>query len=345
MTTAGVEPTVQATAITMTKGKTLRASSSEFVRSFSSDKVTTCSEVELDKLGRDCQATVELDTRISRCVKALKDQGWFSDETQGVTVQDNPWAKASIAGTCRDPQHIQAAHGVWLHTCIVQCSHAAIATALSETPGEISPAKSGASGQATKSAGLCVCQRAGYPYEKLLCMHQISFHIVRALKFSMSAEDHQDRCLREFHLALIAQQERRTQNGAGQKYDTASFSVSAAKKDLLLSLQRIEDNYAEYTACVARMFKKVHALECALAQKEIKGRVVETHSDAASTMPTAGRQLPTPGPAPSDEITTSDLMSCGALTATSDTGVYGAYVFDTYMENWHTCMVFLIHSV
>ena len=99
MTTAGVEPTVQATAFTMTKGETVLASSSEFVLSFSSVGETTCSEVELDKLGRDCQATVELDTRILECLKALKDQGWFSDETQGVTVQENPVAKASITGT------------------------------------------------------------------------------------------------------------------------------------------------------------------------------------------------------------------------------------------------------
>jgi len=62
-------------------------------------------------------------------------------------------------------------------------------------------------------------------------------------------------------------------------------------------------------------------------------------------MPTAARQLPSLGAAPAYEITTSDLTSCPAPTATSDTGVYGAFVLDTYMENWHICMVFLIHSV
>jgi len=302
---------------------------------------TTCSEVDLDKLGRDCQATVELDTRILKCVEALKDQGWFSDETQGVTLKENPVANASVAGTCRDLRHIEAAHVVWLHSCIVQCSHAAIAAVLSETQGEISPAKSGAASIATKEAGECVCQRAGYPYEKLLCMHQISFHIVRALKFLMSAADHQHLCLRQFHSALIAQ----TQNGTAQKYDTAIFPVAAAKKQLLLRLEYIVNNYAVHTAFVARVFKSVHAWGHTLAQTEIKGREVETHSDAASTMPTAGSHLPTLGAAPAYQITTSDLTSYPKPMDTSDTGVYGAYVLDTYMENWHICMVFLIHSV
>ena len=292
----------------------------------------------------DCQATVELDTCILKCLKALKDQGWFSDETQGVTVQENPVAKA-IAGTCRDPRHIQAAHEVWLHTCIVQCSHAAIATASSETQGETSPASSGAASIATKRAGVCVCQRAGYPYEKLLCMHQISFHIVRALKFSMSAADHQHLCLRQFHFALTAQHERRTQNGTGQKYVTTNFSVAAAKKQLLLRLQYIVKNYAVYTAFVARIFALVHAFTYSLAQKEIKGRVVETHQDAASIMPTAERQCPAQDAAPTDDDKTFDGSSCAAQTATLNTGVSGAYVFDTYMENWHICIVFLIHSV
>ena len=318
-----------------------RWTDSELIRLFSSDKVTTCSEVELDKLGRDCQATVELDTRILKCVEALKDQGWFSDETQGVTLKENPVANASVAGTCRDLRHIEAAHVVWLHSCIVQCSHAAIAAVPSETQGEISPAKSGAASIATKEAGECVCQRAGYPYEKLLCMHQISFHIVRALKFLMSAADHQHLCLRQFHSALIAQ----TQNGTAQKYDTAIFPVAAAKKQLLLRLEYIVNNYAVHTAFVARVFKSVHAWGHTLAQTEIKGREVETHSDAASTMPTAGSHLPTLGAAPAYQITTSDLTSYPKPMDTSDTGVYGAYVLDTYMENWHICMVFLIHSV
>jgi len=219
---------------------------------------------------------VELDTRILECLKALKDQGWFSDETQGVTVQENPVAKASITGTCCDLRYIEVVHDVWFHTCIVRCSHAAIATAPSETQGEISQAKAGAASIATKRAGVCVCQRAGYPYEKLLCMHQISFRIVRALKFSMSAADHQHLCLRQFHIALIAQHERRTQNVTGQKYDTAILSVVAAKKQLLFRLRYIVNNYAVYTAFVARVFKFVHALEYTLGQKEM----VETHSDA-----------------------------------------------------------------
>jgi len=59
---------------------------------------------------------------------------------------------------------------------------------------------------------------------------------------------------------------------------------------------------------------------------------VETHQDAASSMPTAERQFPTQDAAPPDDDKTCDWSSCPAQTATSNTGVSGAYVLDTYME-------------
>jgi len=111
-------------------------------------------------------------------------------------------------------------------------------------------------------------------------MHQISFHIVRALKFSISAADHESLCLWQFHCALTALREQKTQDGTMQKYLPAIFCVAAAKEELLRYLLKIKKHPASYFWCDASIF--------ALAQEQIKGSIVQEENMGA----TASRSKP-----------------------------------------------------
>jgi len=247
--------------------------SAEMLLLWSLNEEMLLSEVEADKRLRDKE---ELFNCILCCFGALETPDSFAQETQGGTVQ-------GILGSKAIPEtfdlHMTSAN-VELHRCIVQCFLASIARASADTQHDKSPASSGADNLATMTAGVCLCKCPRYPHEKLLCMHQISFHIVRALKFSISAANHERLCLWQFQCALNALREQKTQDGTMQNYLPAFFCVAAAKKELLRYLLRIKKHPASYFWCDASFF--------ALAQEQIKGSIVQEENMGA----TASRSKP-----------------------------------------------------
>ena len=176
-------------------------------------------------------------------------------------------------------------------------------------------------------------------------MHQISFRIVQALKFSISAADHERLCLWQFHCAATALRELKIHDDTVQKIPPSNMDVAGIKKKLQCAYRVIIENpqYREHYFC-----PPVLPLELASSkeqtgfkeQERIKHSIVEEGQGAASMLTATGKRT---SPAASSTETKGETLQ--APVDAVNTGVYSAIFFDTFMVDWRVSIVLLVRSV
>jgi len=155
-------------------------------------------------------------------------------------------------------------------------------------------------------------------------MHQISFRIVQALKFSISAADHERLCLWQFQCALNALRELKIHDDTVQKIPPSNMDVAGIKKNWKCGFRVIMENpqYREDYFC-----PPVLPLELASSKEQtgfkeqdrIKHSIVEEGQVAASMLTVTGKWT-----SPVASSTEAKGETLQAPVDAVNTGVYSA---------------------